>query len=1012
LKKTINLVLAMLLLSVFMGGCVQNKAPKMATLDDVAQKRIGVLIGTVDDKLAAGRFPNATILRYNSVSDLVQALKSKKVDAAIYNLYTVQNIMKANPEIGMLTANFCTTPVGIGFNKNNPALRAKFNAFLKGLKADGSFATMYRKWYEQDLDDAKMPELGRNQMGAKVRLGVAVGDLPSIGYVNGEYIGFDIELLQNFAKKEKLNLEIQTMDFGALIAALAAGKIDMIADCISITEERKKQIDFSDPYMEDKTAVFALKANLADAAPNKVKPVTMAEIAREKVGVLQGSVHDAYMAKNYPHSRVSQYKSLPDLILAVKAGKVDAGIMATTTFKGYQKADQSLELLLDPIYAVDIGMGFNKGNERLRTQFNTFLKEIKANGVYDDLIKRWFQDGSTEMTPIANPKDQGKLIVGMMSDNGLPYVIVKNNRLIGADVELDERFAAYLGKELVFKDMEFGNLIAAASTNKIDMITSSMMITAERKKRIAFSDPYYKPTVCVFTVKKAGGRAGSFWHSVTNSFYNNIILENRYWLIWDGLKTTAVISLFAICFGTLLGALICFLRMSKRKAATLLAKLYIALLRGLPVLVLLMLIFYVVFAKVNVDPVLVAVVAFGMNFAAYVAEMFRTAIASIDKGQTEAGIAGGFSKTQTFRYIVMPQAVRQVLPVYKGELISLVKSTSIVGYIAVQDLTKASDIIRSRTFDAFFPLVMTAILYFAICGLLLALLNAVERKTDPKRKRNAAPHNRLRTLITLTVAAVIVAGVSIPMVMNTFQKSSGDNGTISQLSQLEGKRICVITGTTGDFAVRKRFKKARVLDMSYPADAALAVKTKKADAFAYDKSTLQYLVARSNNEFTIIPGKLATMEMAIPMPLDRQALRQSINAAIRKLKVDGTLERMYQKWFVDVKAKTPLMPSISLKRPSRTLHMGTCLLFEPFAFVADGEKSGFDIELAYRLAEILGVKLEITDMAFDALFAGLQSGKLDLAIANFYKLPEREKIMQFSEPYLKNDISMLVRRAK
>jgi polar amino acid transport system substrate-binding protein len=91
----------------------------------------------------------------------------------------------------------------------------------------------------------------------------------------------------------------------------------------------------------------------------------------------------------------------------------------------------------------------------------------------------------------------------------------------------------------------------------------------------------------------------------------------------------------------------------------------------------------------------------------------------------------------------MPQAIRQVLPVYKGELISLVKSTSIVGYIAVQDLTKASDIIRSRTFDAFFPLIMTAVLYFAICGLLLVLLNAVEKKTDPKRKRNAARHNRL-----------------------------------------------------------------------------------------------------------------------------------------------------------------------------------------------------------------------------------------------------------------------------
>jgi polar amino acid transport system substrate-binding protein len=139
-------------------------------------------------------------------------------------------------------------------------------------------------------------------------------------------------------------------------------------------------------------------------------------------------------------------------------------------------------------------------------------------------------------------------------------------------------------------------------------------------------------------------------------------------------------------------------------------------------------------------------VAFGMNFAAYVSEMFRAAIESIDRGQTEAGIAGGFSKIQTFVYIIMPQAIRRVLSVYKGEVISLVKMTSIVGYIAVQDLTKASDIIRSRTFDAFFPLLMTAALYFAISALLLQLLDALDRLTDPRRQnslRHTHPSRRL-----------------------------------------------------------------------------------------------------------------------------------------------------------------------------------------------------------------------------------------------------------------------------
>lgn len=196
-----------------------------------------------------------------------------------------------------------------------------------------------------------------------------------------------------------------------------------------------------------------------------------------------------------------------------------------------------------------------------------------------------------------------------------------------------------------------------------------------------------------------------------------------------------LISILASIFGTMLGAGICYMRLSKRLLLRLPARVFIDILRGMPVLVLLMLIFYVVFASVDISPVLVAVVAFGLNFAAYAAEIFRSGIEGIDKGQTEAGISLGFTRTSTFIYIVMPQMIQRVLPVYKGEFISLVKMTSIVGYIAVQDLTKASDIIRSRTFDAFFPLVMVAVLYFAVSWVLIQLLDFIERRTDPKRRR-------------------------------------------------------------------------------------------------------------------------------------------------------------------------------------------------------------------------------------------------------------------------------------
>jgi len=227
----------------------------------------------------------------------------------------------------------------------------------------------------------------------------------------------------------------------------------------------------------------------------------------------------------------------------------------------------------------------------------------------------------------------------------------------------------------------------------------------------------------------------TFFTSLANSFHSNIIEENRYLLIVSGLKTTAIIAVLSTVLGTFLGALVCFMRMSRNPILNIPAKAYIFIQRGTPLLVSLMLMYYVVFASVDISPVPVSIIAFGMNFAAYVAEIYRAGINSIDKGQMEAGIAMGFTKFRTILFIILPQTIRRILPVYKGEFISLLKMTSVVGYIAVQDLTKASDIIRSRTFDAFFPLVMVAILYIFISWVVMLALENVEKLADPKLRR-------------------------------------------------------------------------------------------------------------------------------------------------------------------------------------------------------------------------------------------------------------------------------------
>jgi polar amino acid transport system substrate-binding protein len=474
---------------------------------------------------------------------------------------------------------------------------------------------------------------------------------------------------------------------------------------------------------------------------------TANDLKDKRIAVLQGSTHEAYATDHYPKATVLQYKSVSDMLLAIKTGKADAAIYSRDELMEYMRSSDDLGFVGGPLYRTPASIAFQQKDTELLSSFNRFLQQLRADGTYDDMLKRWMEQGATEM-PKLNATGTGKpLAVAVLSDNGLPFMVMKNNRLIGFNIELMERFGAFCNRKTQYIDLDFGSQIAALAGHKIDLIATPLAITEERKKRVAFSDPYYmfdslavalKRNIATQSASVSSSRTPSFITSIISSFQSNIIQEKRYLLILDGLKTTVIISIFATLFGTLLGALVCFMRMAKSRLLSVPAKIYIAILRGTPVLVLLMLIFYVVFASVNINPVIVAIIAFGMNFAAYTAEIFRTGIEGVEKGQTEAGISLGFTKASTFFHIVLPQMVRRILPVYKGEFISLVKMTSIVGYIAVQDLTKASDIIRSRTFDAFFPLVMVAILYFLISWALMQSLEYLERITDPKFKKKKA----------------------------------------------------------------------------------------------------------------------------------------------------------------------------------------------------------------------------------------------------------------------------------
>ncbi|MCI8888909.1 MAG: amino acid ABC transporter permease [Hungatella sp.] len=216
-------------------------------------------------------------------------------------------------------------------------------------------------------------------------------------------------------------------------------------------------------------------------------------------------------------------------------------------------------------------------------------------------------------------------------------------------------------------------------------------------------------------------------------FYQNFIEDDRWKYILEGLGNTIKITFFAVLLGIALGFLVAVIRSTyekthKLRLLNLVCRIYLTVIRGTPVVIQLMIIYFVVFGSIRIDKVLASVLAFGFNSGAYVAEIFRSGIMSMDNGQFEAGRSLGFNYRQTMFYIIVPQAFKNVLPALGNEFIVLLKETSVAGYIAVQDLTKGADIIRSRTYSAFMPLMAAAIIYLGMVMIFTYFVEKLERR--------------------------------------------------------------------------------------------------------------------------------------------------------------------------------------------------------------------------------------------------------------------------------------------
>ncbi len=707
------------------------------TLNDFSNAKIGIVTGSAHDHTIKEKFPDATRVYFNNMADMILAVQQGKIDCYVEDSPFFAPLIWEGVKLKTVDGSLAQMRNGFVFPQGESvSLREQINEFLAIAKTDGTVDRLLEKWLGNSEPTEHPDYANLEGENGTIRIAISVDNKPMLYQSAEGFTGFEMELLTLFAQKNGYKFEIEVVPFESIIAGISAGKYDMGASSLNITPEREESVDFSDPYND-----FGVVLVVNDEENGSRR--RLADFENATLGIFSGSSFDALAKERFPNAQRQYYTLVPDMILAVEQGKIDGYITETTYVTAAIWEGAKIEAVSEIIDRTSAGYIFRKdsSSDELREQVNAFIRKSKEDGTLAKLQEKWF--GETE------PK--GKLdYASLTGENGTlrlavapdlkPISYIKDGEATGYEMELLVLFAKEYGYSLEMSYVTFDAILPGVTTGKYDIGTGAVTITEERAQSVSFSESHLTvDVVMVVRAEEDSVAKVSFWDKVKESFHKTFIREARWKLIVEGVGVTVLISVCSALAGSLLGFGLYMLSRSDirllQKLTKVFAKGYSRIVAGTPIVVILMILFYVVFGSVrDMSGIVVAVIGFTLTFGAFVYDHMTVSVGSVNRGQTEAAYALGYTKNQTFFHIIFPQAMSIFLPSYCGQAVELIKATAVVGYIAVNDLTKMGDIIRSNTYEAFFPLIATAVIYFMLTWILSLLLGLVKLRFEPKRR--------------------------------------------------------------------------------------------------------------------------------------------------------------------------------------------------------------------------------------------------------------------------------------
>ena len=693
-------------------------------------------------------FPNATINGYTDVYPVYAEVAQGKTDACIYARVEMEQALKNGVTgVRILDETYCDNTVAVGISRVTPIpdLKNKINAFLQELQNDGTLDDMYERWVVER--DETMPDIpAADNPGGTIRVATTGTAMPYTYFVGTDLAGYDIELARRFAAWLGMELEFKVYDWNGLLSAAQGGDADCIMSNLYYTEEHAESIDFSDALF--KVEVAAMVKDDGKSTQARGAYASIDELNGKRIGVQTGTTAAEVIKERLPNAQISYFSTFPDMEAALKAEKIDGFPGDGLVVRMMAAEDSSLFVMDEKLRSYDCGVVLpkNEKGDRLGKELNEWIAKAKESGELDAMVDKWVEEPEEKRTiPDYRSFPATNGVLKVTTEGTFPPMnYYRGEELAGMEVDLCARFCEAYGYGLDISSMNFDGMLAAVQTGKYDFALSGIAITKERQQSVNFSDPYYTGGYQMAVLKakdtasasSIGSAASDFFGRVAASFEKTFLREDRWKLLLWGSATTLFITVLSVLLGTILGFAVYLACRGGNPVMNTLTRFSIWLVQGMPVVVLLMILYYIVLGKVSISGTWVSVIGFTFIFGAAVFMMLKTGVGAIGAGQMQAAAALGYTERMAFFRVVLPQTVPHILPTYLGQVTALIKATSIVGYIAVQDLTKMGDVIRSRTYEAFFPLISVAVIYFVLAGILNALVGRFGRLLDVRRHRN------------------------------------------------------------------------------------------------------------------------------------------------------------------------------------------------------------------------------------------------------------------------------------